>query len=987
MSAQKTVAALRNACCRAAANTDASFSFSVILRRIKHGTSLILSLIILISGICGTAEAIDDWPMFHHDSALGGYSISSAPDTNTVLWIYDTNTAGYGGMVSSPAIVNGILYIGAMDSNLYAVNVIDGSLIWVFHSDGVIHSSPAVSDDKVYFLSEAGSFYALDADTNDVIWQTQVGDGPWDWSSPAVHNGYVFIASSAGYVYRLDANTGEPNWSKFIGGSPDGPMAVANGKVYSGTHNFGNGEPTLAALDEITGQIIWTYDYYLYHNNVVGMVNNNGAAVADGDNDGNLEVYFGVYNWNGTDDQAVCLDEANGVEIWTTNIGGSSTSTPAVHNGKVFIGSDDGKLYVLNAVTGEVICDYQTGSAVWAAPAVADGKVFFGSLDHKFYAIDETTCELVWCYDTGASRLEGSPAVYQGSIYVGNENGKIYAFGPSSNLTIEKVDDVNGGDCRGPGDYINYTIFYGYPDESNEPNLPGISDVNIVDNLPAEVDFNSASAGGVYEPNSHTVIWNIGTLEPNDSGLVALTVKVKCAQPCGTIINECEIKSGDQTADTAYEYTSICCPTITKVDDANDCVLPDVNITYNIYYYANGYSDTNVAITDFLADEVNYVSSDPCGFYDPCSHTVIWDIGTLGPDDSNCFKLVVQVNTKAVPDSIIINRSRMTGSCIYGINVYESTFVCPCFIVPDAGSYADEIMADDPCLYLRFGDDPNNHKDSSGNNYWVEYGVATSIVERAGGIGKCIYMTGTGYSYAAAANRLTAPPCPYPSYCPADYNDQYAFVDGDITFEFWWKGSQVTDTDGIFFQQTGEFEDIAPGLGKQDANQFRILRNGGWDYPGMPVPLDGQWHHIVVAYDEQYNNDPNQMLVRMFLDSVLVRSIAYTGGPNGGKAGPEMDRIIIGAGYTLEGWYYYHNFMQGYYDEFAIYPGILDACRVAAHYAAWEPRNCQEYLNKWYAVTADLNQDCKVDFADFAEFALDWMLCNEPNTPGCTPNW
>ena len=365
-----------------------------------------------------------NWPMFHHDLALSGVSPSTAPNTNNTLWIYDTRSS----VLSSPAIVDGILYIGAMDGRLYALDADTGALIWFYQTGGAIYSSPAVEYDKVYFLSTDGKIYALDADTGAFIWSTAIGPGSLDWSSPAVHGGRVFIAGSR-WVHSLNANTGAFIWSTNVGGQSNGPIAVVNGKVYSGTHNFDNLSPTLVALDELTGGIIWTYDYHLWHGGVVAFINSNGAAVADGDGDGDLEVYFGVVTWTGSGPQAICLDEATGAEVWTQNINGWSTSTPAVHNGVVFIGSDDHNLYALNAGTGAVVWTYTTGAAIWAAPAVADGKVFVGSLDHIFYALNEVTGSLIWSYDTSLSRLIGSPAVADGKVFVGNENGKVYAFG------------------------------------------------------------------------------------------------------------------------------------------------------------------------------------------------------------------------------------------------------------------------------------------------------------------------------------------------------------------------------------------------------------------------------------------------------------------------------------------------------------------------------------------------------------------------------
>lgn len=401
----------------------------------------ILTLILVVAMGMGIASADpgEDWPMFHHDLALSGYSTSEAPDNDSILWIYDTGAP----IASSPAIVDGKLYIGALNGKFYALDANSGSLLWTFTATGPIHSSPAVADGNVYFLDESGWVYALDGATGAVKWSILAGNGSWDWSSPAVHDGSLFIATSNGFVHSLDAGTGAINWSTNVGGQPDGMIAVANGKVFSGTHNFNNSAPTLVALNEADGTIAWIYDYYLNHNGVVGMINSNGVAVVDGDDDGDLEVYFGVYNWGGISEQAVCLDEATGAEVWTADIGGNSTSTPAVHDGTVFIGSDDYKVYALDAGTGIEKWTFLTGGQVWAAPAVADGKVFVGSWDHIFYALDEEDGTLVWSYYTGASRMMGSPAVACGKVFFGNENGKIYAFGSNVALDIKPLSCPN----------------------------------------------------------------------------------------------------------------------------------------------------------------------------------------------------------------------------------------------------------------------------------------------------------------------------------------------------------------------------------------------------------------------------------------------------------------------------------------------------------------------------------------------------------------
>jgi hypothetical protein len=104
-------------------------------------------------------------------------------------------------------------------------------------------------------------------------------------------------------------------------------------------------------------------------------------------------------------------------------------SSPAVADGKVYVGADDGKIYCLNATTGEFIWNYTTGNWVRSSPAVADGKVYVGSRDNKFYCLDAATGALIWSYIT-SNDVYSSPAVADGVVYVASTDHKVYAFSP-----------------------------------------------------------------------------------------------------------------------------------------------------------------------------------------------------------------------------------------------------------------------------------------------------------------------------------------------------------------------------------------------------------------------------------------------------------------------------------------------------------------------------------------------------------------------------
>jgi outer membrane protein assembly factor BamB len=107
-------------------------------------------------------------------------------------------------------------------------------------------------------------------------------------------------------------------------------------------------------------------------------------------------------------------------------------SSPAVANGVVYIGSDDGKVYALNATTGSKLWSYTTSggtgaNAVVSSPAVANGIVYLGSEDGQAYALNGSTGAKLW--NTTVGPTDSSPAVLNGSVFIGSDENIISAFG------------------------------------------------------------------------------------------------------------------------------------------------------------------------------------------------------------------------------------------------------------------------------------------------------------------------------------------------------------------------------------------------------------------------------------------------------------------------------------------------------------------------------------------------------------------------------
>jgi serine/threonine-protein kinase len=71
-------------------------------------------------------------------------------------------------------------------------------------------------------------------------------------------------------------------------------------------------------------------------------------------------------------------------------------SSPALANGVVYVGSEGGNVYALNATTGAKLWSYDTRDYVNSSPAVANGVVYVGSINDNVYALNAATGAKLW---------------------------------------------------------------------------------------------------------------------------------------------------------------------------------------------------------------------------------------------------------------------------------------------------------------------------------------------------------------------------------------------------------------------------------------------------------------------------------------------------------------------------------------------------------------------------------------------------------------
>ncbi len=143
---------------------------------------------------------------------------------------------------------------------------------------------------------------------------------------------------------------------------------------------------------------------------------------------------------------AYCLNALDGSEIWNFTVpvknggfhleGGTAiSSSMAVSNGYVYFGCYDRNVYCLNAATGAKVWNFTTGNTVESCPSVANGNVYVGSWDENVYCLDAANGAKIWSYQTGGL-VESSPAVTDGYVYVGSADGNVYCLDALSGAKI-----------------------------------------------------------------------------------------------------------------------------------------------------------------------------------------------------------------------------------------------------------------------------------------------------------------------------------------------------------------------------------------------------------------------------------------------------------------------------------------------------------------------------------------------------------------------
>jgi len=396
---------------------------------------------------------------------LKGATVALEAATGTIVW-RRRNVYPF-----SPLATDGRIVVCPMayspDEKVYLLDAATGETLWSA-AKGSRHYFPAtILEDRILLSSWGTRHTALDRKTGDEIWSYK-GKENSGCSTPAISGPFAYFGTGhqpptgdsealnawqnvdaprergIGWsIHAVDVKAGKSAWSFAAGNNICGDPAIAYGKLYFHSRDGRVYCFAPAAEGEATAPDARDKSAPVPPETVRGLLEPRADAERPSlkppltpawrlDTGGRVvaapAVAAGRVFAGSESGRIVAADAGTGKPLWTFEAGAPVRTALAAAGDAVYGGSDNGRLYALEAATGRPKWSYEAGGAVQASPAVAGGVVVFGANDHHLYALDRATGKKLWSFRTNYYSLKATPVVHGDRVYAAQWTDWVFAL-------------------------------------------------------------------------------------------------------------------------------------------------------------------------------------------------------------------------------------------------------------------------------------------------------------------------------------------------------------------------------------------------------------------------------------------------------------------------------------------------------------------------------------------------------------------------------
>jgi eukaryotic-like serine/threonine-protein kinase len=312
-----------------------------------------------------------------------GPDFDKLPD---LIWKFNTDTSFF----ASPVVYDGIIYAGCLDSNLYAINLKNGSLSWKFKTGGEIRSTVCLDEENLLLNGGDGYLYKLNRNNGNMVWKFRTkGEKKYDFadyfhSTPILFNDVVYFGSGDGNIYAVGEENGDLKWQFHTDGMVHTTPAIDNGRLFIGSFD-GN----VYALDVITGSLLWKFKTVGHRYFPKGEVQGSPAAY-------NNLVFIGARDYN-----VYAIDQEKGYCHWNKSFTRGWGLCNDIRDSILYIGSADERVLIAaDTSTGNVFWHKEMEFLVFGSNAYSSNMMYLGTTIGKLHGINLKTGDKIWSFET-----------------------------------------------------------------------------------------------------------------------------------------------------------------------------------------------------------------------------------------------------------------------------------------------------------------------------------------------------------------------------------------------------------------------------------------------------------------------------------------------------------------------------------------------------------------------------------------------------------